>query len=91
MYRADFAKKALFVYTCVLRLPPAMPRFSAFYERCHGVSGVGGSNPLVPTKTTQKNQPLMAGFLLPVSACAMLSVFHAHRERKSPAESPAGR
>ncbi|PWU37027.1 hypothetical protein C7R95_17445 [Enterobacter hormaechei] len=68
-----------------------MRRRAAIYQRCHGGSGGGGSNPLLPTKTTQKNQPLMAGFLLPVSACAMLSVFHAHRERKSPAESPAAR
>ncbi|HAS1764209.1 TPA: hypothetical protein I4G43_02875 [Enterobacter hormaechei subsp. hoffmannii] len=68
-----------------------MVRLISILRRCHGVSGVGGSNPLVPTKTTQKNQPLMAGFLLPVFACTMLSASHAHRERKSPAESPAGR
>ncbi len=32
---------------------------------CHGVSGVGGSNPLVPTKILLKNQPLTAGFFMP--------------------------
>ena len=34
-------------------------------SRYHGVSGVGGSNPLVPTKKPQKNQPLKAGFFMP--------------------------
>ncbi len=29
----------------------------------HGVSGVGGSNPLVPIKILLKNQPFMAVFL----------------------------
>ncbi len=33
--------------------------------RQHGVSGVGGSNPLVPTKIPLKNQPLRAGFFMP--------------------------
>ncbi|CRH30067.1 hypothetical protein BN1182_BP_00590, partial [Pantoea ananatis] len=32
---------------------------------CHGVSGVGGSNPLVPTKLSLKKQPVTAAFLLP--------------------------
>ncbi len=42
-----------------------MVRFSAVYKRRHGVSGVGGSNPLVPTKIPLKNQPLRAGFFMP--------------------------
>lgn len=29
------------------------------------MSGVGGSNPLVPTKIPLKNQPLRAGFFMP--------------------------
>nr|KAA0552500.1 hypothetical protein F0329_17300 [Citrobacter werkmanii] len=32
-------------------------RLPAFYSRCHGVSGVGGSNPLVPTKNPNKTNP----------------------------------
>ncbi|QCW57070.1 hypothetical protein FGF61_23910 [Citrobacter freundii] len=39
-----------------------MARLSVFHKRCHGVSGVGGSNPLVPTKNPRKNN-LRAGFL----------------------------
>ncbi|RSB18563.1 hypothetical protein EGK65_02330 [Citrobacter farmeri] len=31
----------------------------------HGVLGVGGSNPLVPTKIPLKNQPFTAGFFMP--------------------------
>ncbi|APH85280.1 hypothetical protein LFZ18_11340 [Salmonella enterica subsp. enterica serovar Itami str. SA20014991] len=32
--------------------------------RQHGVSGVGGSNPLVPTKIPLKNQPVRAVFFM---------------------------
>ncbi|PNK90206.1 hypothetical protein CEQ31_011095 [Serratia odorifera] len=32
----------------------------------HGVSGVGGSNPLMPTKHSFRNQPVAVGFFMPV-------------------------
>ena len=55
-------------HRAILGLPVNNARFwhkaaLKMVARRHGVSGVGGSNPLVPTRNSFKNQPLRLVFL----------------------------
>ncbi|AUT97481.1 hypothetical protein MC47_020230 [Citrobacter freundii] len=60
IYNADFVKKKI-VYTYECQLRPEMTRLKAILRR-HGVSGVGGSNPLVPTKNPLRTSLLRMFF-----------------------------
>ncbi|EFB2865078.1 TPA: hypothetical protein GF726_03555 [Escherichia coli] len=58
-----FCKKYPVCINSQLSHNPVLARHRAIIKRRHGVSGVGGSNPLVPTKNPKKNQPLRLVFL----------------------------